>query len=405
MFERKVSDVRRPARAGGEAPETGDSGQEAGRDLEASARQVWPRAEIATPTWEGFGKALASTVLRQLKAQDGGAGVTSSITKSLCSIWDMRPYGEHGRHADLPLATSEQPDPGRRTIVDGSRELESGPDPELCPTDPGIVPIGLPPAPNARRVGDEPLSGRTSEPCKTSESFTRSLAGSSFDAYPWLGSGLSGTPREILEQQPRPVLSTSRDGTDGSPQAAPSISVHDAIKSIAPDMAGRYDLAGSSIGGGGGEVASNPPESRAPSIYERAVGVGSGGVARGAARPELYEDPPSPGRIEAGPAEPHGELLPTVGAVSEGRSPFVIDAGPARMTADYALDGATTGDFPVAAASPDPGHAMGAGPQGHGDSAVDITRTNQLLQQLLEEIKKGRRGFLPTGAREVYPGR
>ena len=402
MLERKAGDSSGPARAGG-VPEAGDLAQEAGRDPEATARRAWPRVEGPPASWDGFGKALASSVLRQLKAQEGGAAVTASMSKALGSIRDVGPSGESARHAELAPAPSEEPDLGRRAIVDGSRDLEGLPEPGPPPTDSEIVPAGLPMG--SREQGREvaPTSIGTSESSRTPDFFASPLPDPTLNADRAFSSDLLSTPRANLEQFPRPGPSDPPAGSDGT--ASPPISIGGGIGSIAAGLTDAFSFAGSSVGERTNEVSGAPPEVRVPSIRDEAMRVGPGGVERGAGVPDVSGGMASRGVMEALAPESYGGSDPAAGPAIAGGSPYVIAAGPARMTGDYALDGPTASDLPVATSSPDLGGAMGAGPQGHGDPAVDMTRTNQLLQQLLDEMKKGRRGFLPAGTREVSPGR
>ena len=51
----------------------------------------------------------------------------------------------------------------------------------------------------------------------------------------------------------------------------------------------------------------------------------------------------------------------------------------------------------------EPSFGGAAMPQGGG--TLDLSRTNELLRQLLDAVKKQRDASLPVGGQSVYPGR
>ena len=407
MFERNASDLNGPAHAGGDASEGRDLGTDPGRNSEGVARRVWPRAEGPTPSWDGFGKALASTVLRQLQAKDVVPPIAKALARSIGAIRDGGPSAEMGPLPETSRMDLVQPVPGTRSIADGSRELDRSPEPEPSTADPGTEPGRLPETSRSSRSGEFSRPDGAASASMNSGSFTRILPELVAGPARPLPNSFDEGPRVGVEQPPQPIPVESMGGGDGSVPVNPlaGIRVRGGMGSIGLDLPARDGSGGSVLAEGSDGVGDLAPRHRVDVFGAQATGTGGGEVLSRTDLPDFRVDPSSWGLNDAGPPETYGGSVPAAASRFGDRTPFAIDVGPARMAGDYELEAPPAGALPVAAGPSDPGGALGAFPQAHGEPGADMTRTNQLLQQLLDEMKKGRRGFLPPGAREVKPGR
>ena len=85
--------------------------------------------------------------------------------------------------------------------------------------------------------------------------------------------------------------------------------------------------------------------------------------------------------------------------------PFAIGYDPGRAIGDYAPEVPSRGEALDAKIGP-PSSPDGGNPAGiPGGSSGEIAGMIRLLQQLIDEVRKGRRDFLPPASREVYPAR
>ncbi len=199
-----------------------------------------------------------------------------------------------------------------------------------------------------------------------------------------------------------PALPTSNQAGQASP-TIPSAAIP-----VVPGTAHGF-------GGLGGEFASNhvatqTTDSSTPSLVESRSGGGSDGgatspMARGAI-PIFPLATPSSDRTNINPAVGGGSpaLTPSV----RGRIPTAIlgsimsvlgaPNGPAMGSHDGATSGSDISGFP----------AMGSNSGGDGGSAMDLSKTNELLQQIVDAVRKQQGGSgtpLPASGPSVYAER
>ncbi len=115
-----------------------------------------------------------------------------------------------------------------------------------------------------------------------------------------------------------------------------------------------------------------------------------GGASAGGGRDGGAE---TPGDAPGGPVAAANAFAPLLGAAES--------ATPGRVGGPAGGPGAS-GEFAQGVADLGPigrPGAAAADQAGGGAAAVDLSRTNELLQQLLDEVRKGRQTFLPVGDR------
>ena len=399
MFEDSAGDSGGTVQASGEPLEARDGVPNLAGGTDTSLRRDGSRPEGSPGEWEGFGKALASMVLMRLKTQGGEISAVSSAMVRALSDTGPPGGGGHRTPSPTPQGIDAQLGPSRPAALDRLGEFDSvgsqTRDPEV-PAVPAMVPEAIPQASSdGGAITPVPAAGSVGPP-EGVELAARSVPG------PEVGA-INDRTEGPASWADRP----SQTGPDLSTTAVRGLAGSDdfvATRSIAPEGP-THDAAGvptieAALAPRAGDAPS--PGSPPPAILTPELGVG--GSARLGDRFNLRGDLSGFGEIGAGLQDGPAVTVPA-GAREIGNPGLsAIDVNPARSAGTYTLDGPA----PVEA-----GPSVGGGPAGipgvvpqdQGGATVDLTRTNQLLQQLLEEMKKGRRNFLPPGAREVDPGR
>ena len=206
----------------------------------------------------------------------------------------------------------------------------------------------------------------------------------------------SGASSEGLKRE---HLTSDRDPLTGHPGALGLMTL------AASESGGRAGpgSSGTESGGRGGPGSSDAlGESATPAVpVRREVVVGQPGVNPSAAQLAFATGSPDAADRASG-ASPYSVDIHESAVASSAFGPVLSGSG----GSDYrggAAAGATAGREDTAQPMPTPdswsGHTASEGGDQANGTAPDLSKTNELLQQLLDEVRKGRQPFLPVNDR------
>ena len=366
------------------------------------------RLDATSGQLDGLGKALAMFMLRQggsgrMPSLPALAGAAPPDLRASLPTPGAHPPLDAGPSVGGPLIASRQnpsgsPDAFDRPPAAGSAEdIGRG----AVPVEPSIVVRGG--GPDSPAEGPQSVE-RTSGADWEAPAFPRGATAPE-------STSRGGGGEIAAESASWPAVGGLGDESDddASPQSPEEI----------PTRAGAFVLPATSTGS---EEVTTPPSREFPRLGQVMSSANppalDGGVDLGASEADQapsMADMPAPGRESpeyrgfSRHMPPETSSHPATTAVGAGRRGVAVvpsyDFGQPEATGESFAVGPASGGPTSREPGPFAGPMNAPGTTGRGDPAVDLSRTNQLLQQLLDEVRRGRQGLSAAGNRRVTPER
>ncbi len=376
---------------------------------EASLNRVGARIDAAKIQMDSLGRSLAVMMLQQSHAREtpafpaimNGSSPLSPMTSTIGDMPSLSASGQVIATQHDPLNELATPEPRLAPDLAGEvdHEADSGEFSGELPS--GGLQVQASSNPLGGRLGEGSLAIDSAPSMTVMTDLTARVFGGDADLsaegrrpFPW-----DGNPSSAVRGMSPPTLSDGHTAWAGGLSFLGRLVSLESERALADrteapgDVPFPANLATLETAGGPASEEGEPQGQGLDSMLHRTVGNAFPGKTPWASVDVLDRREP---------------LSPVSGA-----SPLGIfdlgDGGPGSGAIDSAmsLGDNLQDDFSVGTADSQsrPFSARGMDTSARGDSPIDLSRTNQLLQQLIEEVRKGRPGFSSGGTRQVEPAR